>query len=175
MHEVSSINWWELGWFIFDFVVFLLIIFLLLRKPLKNFLTQRSEAVKRDMEDAEKVLSDATNLDRHYTERLSKIQLEVDKIKSDISEDAKKESSRIVEEAKREAERIKSQAKNVIETEFESAKLNLRREVVDVVTTLTEKACKENLTEKDEQRLINDFINSSPICKSPVKTQGRKG
>jgi F-type H+-transporting ATPase subunit b len=93
-----------------------------------------------------------------WEEKLRNAEETADNIIKEASEDAKNHSNRIVAEARSNAESIIRQAQNAAELERRSAEEDIKREIVDVSTALTEKILGREINMQDHHEMINSFI-----------------
>ena len=93
-----------------------------------------------------------------WEERLNNAQSEADDMISKASETASKKSDKIIEEAKEKADYILRQAELNADLERKKAEDDIKREIVDVSTVLTEKLLSREINEEDHRSLIDSFI-----------------
>ena len=69
------------------------------------------------------------------------------------------EKDKIIDDAKNEASLIKEKAKTDIEYERKTMKEQLNNDVVDIALLAASKVVEREVNEKDNQRIIESFIN----------------
>lgn len=164
-HHAPHVEWWKpsmaappVGWLIVDFAIFL---FLLVRfggGPLSSYLTNRHNAVKKAIEEAQAAKAEAERKAREYDERVRSLDAEVAKIRDEFKRSGEAVQARVLESAKRSAERIAADAKSTIAAEEARAQQQLKAEAARLALELAEKAVREKVGAPDHKRLNEDFV-----------------
>jgi|YelNatPaOPRAMG01_1025707.scaffolds.fasta_scaffold20658_3 F-type H+-transporting ATPase subunit b len=151
---------WE---FIFKVINFLLLVFLLfwfLKKPIKTKLKERHEFLRRAFEEAQQEKAFWEKQLEELKSKVKGLEEEAKLIRERIMAEAQREKERILEEAKKEAERIRLEAQKAMEEERRKLETLFREKLVLRTLTLAEKILKEHLTQKDQRKLLEDFVQN---------------
>lgn len=140
--------------------IFVLFIFLsyVLFEPVKKVLNNRTEKIKKDIEDAKKDKNDAAALKEEYDKKLKAIDKEREEILANARKKAIQRENEIVEEANAEAERIIQRANAEIELEKSKVSDDMRREIVRVATAMAAKIIEQQIDESKQDALIEDTL-----------------
>ncbi len=140
--------------------IFVLFIFLsyVLFEPVKKVLNNRTEKIKKDIEDAKKDKVDAAALKEEYDEKLKAIDKEREEILAGARKKAMKRENEIVEEANAEAERIIKRANAEIELEKSKVSDDMRKEIVRVATAMAAKIMEQQIDESRQDALIEETL-----------------
>jgi len=154
----------------------LLILFAVLvhfaRKPVQEFFRGRREQVKGDLDSAASVLSDAEQRLAEWEARAARLDGEVEEIKAAARQRAEAEGERVLADAEASAERIKKDALAAVDQEVARARSELRAEAAALATQLAADLLRQNVTEADQQRLVEEFVERVESV-SPGSANGR--
>ncbi len=162
----EDINWWTwdshappVGWFILDFAFFALLLWWYGKRPIREAFAQRHVQVKRALEEAAEAFAGAEGRYEEYKGKLANVEEEAGQFVDSGRKDGALERDQIVQSARAYAERLRKDSAAVMQQEVDKAQARLRREVVHEVLALTEKTLREELTDGDRNRLIEDAIH----------------
>lgn len=156
--DVISVNLWQIIIALLNLLILFLIIKFFLFKPVKKVLAKRQQTIDEQYELAQDAELKAQENKALWEERLNNAQSEADDMISKASETASKKSDKIIEEAKEKADYILRQAELNADLERKKAEDDIKREIVDVSTVLTEKLLGREINENDHHSLIDSFI-----------------
>ena len=143
---------------IVNIVIFAGAFWYFLRKPAKDFLQNRAENVKNEMEHAESEKAKANELKLQYEQKVK----DVDKEKLEILEAARALAAEKTKEAEvadaAEANAIKARAHKEIEMEQERIKENVKKTVIDVSSAMCAKFLTQAIDEETQERLFNETM-----------------
>ena len=142
-----------------NFVILLVILQRLLYKPFLAKMEERSNAIKRSLEEAQAARAEAARQAEENTARLRQAHAEAAAIREQALKDAGEEQRRLVESARAEAQRLVESAKAQMEADIRRAREELRREVADLATAVAEKLVRRSLRDEDHRRVIADAIS----------------
>ncbi len=150
---------WDLLWRIVNFTLLVIILaWALKRAGVKKFFTARTEEIRLKLEDLKRQKEES---EKKYRE-LEQLLREFEEKKKDILEQYAKEGQiekeRIIAEAKDRADQIIEQAEVTIKQEMAAAGDRLKREVVNLASQRALELIEERMTDKDQERLVNEFI-----------------
>jgi F-type H+-transporting ATPase subunit b len=140
-----------------NFILLVVVIRMLAKRPLKNFLETRREAIDKGIRDAAQVKAKAEAVFNEYTERMKTIDQELNKLRSDIAAAAVQDRARIVADAEETAKRVKAETEQLVERQGEQLEAEIRREVVQAAIEAAERAVREAMNTDDQRRLADAF------------------
>jgi ATP synthase F0 subunit b len=162
----DDINWfgWDshqppVGWFILDFAFFALLLWWYGKRPIREAFAQRHVTVKRALEEAAEAFATAEGRYEEYKGKLANVEEEATQFVESGRKDGTLERDQIVQSAKDYAERLRKDSSAVMQQEVDKAQGRLRHEVVHQVLALTEQMLRDELTDGDRNRLIEDAIH----------------
>ncbi len=142
-----------------NFAVLLALLIFLLRKPVSQFLGDRIKGIQEQLEDLESKKKAAEQKLAEYNERLNKMSEEAEQIIAQYRKQGEAARERILEEAEASAAKLEEQARRTIAFEFNQAKKQLETEVLEKAIAKAEDKLKRSLTEDDQSKLIDEYLN----------------
>jgi len=142
-----------------NFALLVIILFIVLRKvPLKEFFSSRIEGIKKELEDLKKQREAAQRKAQELESKLKAFEGERKEILAQYRADGLSEKERILAEARDRAKQILEQAEMSIQYEMQSAKEKLKQDVVALAAQRAEEIIAREMTDKDQDRLVDEFI-----------------
>lgn len=129
-----------------------------LRKPLSSFLKERSELLRRSIDDAARAREEAAAKLSAIETRVAKLSDEIASMNRKMDAEAEDEAHRLHEAAQAEIERIKVQTRVAADQEVKKARLELRREAAALATGAAEEIVRKAMTPDDQERLVRENI-----------------
>ncbi|MBH0230593.1 F0F1 ATP synthase subunit B [Halobacillus yeomjeoni] len=146
-------------------LVFFIGLLVLLRKfawgPLMNMMKEREDYVANEINTAEKSREEAQRMQREASEELKKTRQDAQNIIEDARKTAGQQERDIIESARAEADRIKESARQEIEQERDKAVQVLKDQVASMSVMIASKVIEKELSEKDQEQLINKYIDEA--------------
>jgi F-type H+-transporting ATPase subunit b len=144
-------------------IISFLVLFFLLRafawKNILGLLDERKEKIASEFRNIEETKASVAGLKKDFEEKIKSI----DDIRRVKTQEAILEGQRLREElsksAKEDAEKILEHARSDIRYEIVKAKEEIKNDVVDLVITTTERVLETRLTEGDDKKIIESFLN----------------
>jgi F-type H+-transporting ATPase subunit b len=143
-------------------VNFALLLFLLskvLFRPLVSKLEERSEAIRKSLDEANAARSAAEREREEHAAKLQAAYAEAQAIRAQALKEAGEEQRRLVEAARAEAARLVATARAELEQDVRRARETLRQEVADVAVAAAETLIRRSLREEDHRRIVDDAIS----------------
>ena len=141
----------------FGILVGVLVYFL--RKPVGSFLKERSELLKKSIDEAARARASAA-------EKLSAIEARMARLSEDIAEmnrkmdaEADEETHRIREAARGEVERLHAQVQFAADQEVKKARAELRREAAALSARAAEEIVSKTITPEDQERMVRENLD----------------
>jgi len=139
-------------------LIMILILAKFFYKPVRNFLKNRAEGVSQQLLAASNAESTALSLKADYEGKLGGIQQEREDVLATANRVAKEKTELMLTEAQENADKLRSRASNDIIKEQERVKEDLKKEVIDLATTLAGRFATVSLDKKAQDRLITEAI-----------------
>lgn len=155
---VSSEKLWDFIYRVMNFGVLALILYFVLRKPAGGFFKGRRETIEQTLNDFEKKKAETEARFKELESKLSNLEGEREAIMADYLKEGEEEKAKIIQGAHEMAARIKAQAEATINQEIKSAKADLMREIAELSASMAEDLIKKNITEQDQQRLVEEYL-----------------
>ncbi len=156
--EAHELPWGNFAFRIVNFVIFIFLIYKFAGDKIASFFGGRREQIRKDLADldarkveAEKRLKDVEagirNLEQEKAAILAEAKTQGEAIKVAI-----------IEKAEKDAANMRAQAKVSAENEARAAFDRVRSEIADQVIEQATKIVREKLTDKDHERLVDEYL-----------------
>ena len=156
--DVISINLWQMLISLCNLVILYAILKKFLYKPVRNMIAKRQEELDRQYADAAEAQKRADANRQLYDQKIRSAQHQAEEILWSATADAGRNSTRILDEARDKASGIVRQAQRDAELEKRKAEEEIRGQIADVSTALTEKLLGRELRGEDHRELIDSFL-----------------
>jgi F-type H+-transporting ATPase subunit b len=142
-----------------NFALLVIILVVVLRKvPIKEYFASRIEGIRKEQEDLKTQREAAERKARDLESKLKAFEGERKEILAQYRADGLAEKERILAEANNRAKQILEQAEVTIQYEMQTAKEKLKEEVVALAAQRAEQIIEQEMTDGDQDRLVNEFI-----------------
>ena len=152
------------GDIVFQLICFVLLLAFLKKVawgPLINIMKERETHVATQIDEAEKTRAQASKYVEEQREILKQSRVEAQALIENAKKQGDAQREEIVVAARTEAERIKENAKREIEVEKEKAVAALREQVASLSVLIASKVIEKELTEADQEKLINEYLQEA--------------
>lgn len=139
-------------------ILFTCIIFLAY-KPAKKFLNKRKEMLDNEVSQTKKDRSDAEIMNLEAKKNLAQSKKEAKEIIDKAKVDASLQKEEILLAANEEAKQKINDAESIIKKQQQEAQKQIKDAIVDVAVATSSKILEREVNEKDNQKIIDDFIN----------------
>ena len=149
------------GLFIWTIATFLLLLTLLRKfawKPILQALENRQEMIRKSLDDAEQAKKELEQVQQQSAKIVAEARAEADAIIASTRADSAKLKEDLREKARAEAQSILENAERQIQQERDRALAQIRTEAVDVSLMIASKLIKRNLSQEDNEALIEDAL-----------------
>jgi F-type H+-transporting ATPase subunit b len=140
------------------FIVGMFLIWKLYFKPLGRHLSQRTDSIKKDLDDASGAREEAVKLGEEVKAQRAQLAAEGQVIIDKAKADAEALRDKALAKAKVEQEQVVAQARRQIEQEKENALREIRTESAELIIAATEKLVAKSLDRKKQEKLVAQFI-----------------
>jgi len=140
---------------------FLLLLFLLtklLYKPFVAKMEERSQAIKKSLEEAQAARAEAQRQREEHASKIQAAHAEAQTIRASALAEAAEEQRRLVEAARVEAARLVESARADLAADLRRARQDLRQEVADLSITVAEKLIRKSLNDADHRKIVQDAV-----------------
>lgn len=143
---------------IINFLVLAGFLIFVTRKPLKSFIADRSDVIRQNVEESERLQQEALTMLKNYEDKLSKLDNEIKSMMEAARAEGEKEKKEILARADRMSAQIIENAKNMAQRELLKQKDSLQRELMSKVIAEALETLKKKASEKDHQQFTAQFI-----------------
>ena len=154
--------WWNYPglelWKFVNLLLFILVGLYVLRRPLRDGLRSRSEAIKRELKQAKEERDQALAKLAGVEARFATLDEEVSKVKERNAAELEAERERIKATTESELERMRDQAKREIESAGKTVRHELRRFAAQESIRIAEEILKKEIGPKEQARLTHRSI-----------------
>jgi len=131
-------------------------------RPLINMLDSRSAKIQKGLEDASAAANARMNAEAEASKVLAAARAEAQSVIDDARGRAEEVGKGVEAEARAEAENIRAQARQATVDERNQQLAGLRNQVAAISVAVAERLIGQNLDQKRQQDLINDFFTKVP-------------
>jgi F-type H+-transporting ATPase subunit b len=141
-----------------NFLILLVLLQRVLYKPLLAKMSERTEAIKTSLEEAQRARAEAARQQEENVERLRAAHAEAASIRAAALKEAADEQRKLVEAARVEAARLVESARAQMDADIRRAREELRREVADLAIGVAEKLIRKSLDDADHRRIVAEAV-----------------
>lgn len=152
-------NVWALIAQLISFLILVIGMIFLVYKPVKKYLTKRREILDNEVKETEENKSKALNNVLTSEKEIASSKQKAKTIINNAEISASKKRDEIIENAKIEAKDIIKDANIAADKIKEDAKLELKNQIVDTALKASKKVLEREVSEKDNEKIIDDFIS----------------
>ncbi len=149
------------GLFIWTILTFLVLLYLLARfawGPLLKALEERQETIRKSLDDADQATQELARVQQESARIIAEARGEAQSIVAKSRAAAETVREDVKQKAKAEADALVRGAQRQIQLETARAIQQIRHEVVDLSLAVASKLIKKNLTQEDNDALIQDSL-----------------
>lgn len=156
---------WTVGFTLLNSFVLFLVMRKFLFKPVSDFIENRKEGIKKEIENAENIKKQAFEFKAEYESKMANINEE----KTGIINDARKRGEEIFQKLKedggKERDRILKNAEHEKDLMVEKAKDQLRKETVSLSIDIAQQLIRKELDNDTNRQMIDDIIKDLSAVK----------
>lgn len=149
----------DLVWRIVNLLILFAILYAVARKPIQAFFADRRDGIQGDVQEAAKLHKQAEERYAKWQRQLADLDAELEEIRRVSAQRAAAERERILADATAAGERIRNDAHTAVEQELRRAREELREEAADLAIQLAGGMLRDQVSEEDRTRLIDEFIS----------------
>ncbi|HLN90742.1 MAG TPA: ATP synthase F0 subunit B [Patescibacteria group bacterium] len=152
------IPWGEIIKQAINFLILAGVLVYFLRKPFTSFLKERSDLLRKSIDDAAKARAEAAEKLSAIETRTAKLADEIAGMNEKMDVEAAAEARRLKETATVEIFRIRAQSEFTGEQEVKKAREELRREAALLSARAAEELVRKTLSPEDQERLLRENL-----------------
>lgn len=146
-------------WRVINFAVLIAIVVWGLKKAnLKGSLADRQANIEKNLNEARAARDAAEAKLREYTDKIDKANLEIERLRAGMMQDAELEKQRIIKEANEAALKIANQARQSAEQEVIKARVVLQAEAARLAVELASGKLSAAVQKADHDRFVQDYL-----------------
>jgi F-type H+-transporting ATPase subunit b len=153
------IPWGEILKQAINFLLLAGVLVYFLRKPLSSFLKERSELLRKAIDDAAKARAEAAEKLAAIEARTANLAEEIAGMNAKMDVEAAAEARRLQENVAAEISRIRAQSEFTGEQEVKKAREELRREAALLSARAAEEIVRKTLSPTDQERLVRENLD----------------
>ena len=142
-------------------IVLVLVVKFFFWNKVTSFIEGRREVVDQEIIEATQRNDEAKKLKEEAEQELTQVKQEAKEILDEAKTRGEDTRREIVAKAKDEATHIKKSAQKDLAQEIEVARSNMRNEIIEVTSALTEKAIQKELNKKTYEKLLDESISEA--------------
>ena len=141
-----------------NFLLLLFILTKLLYRPLLAKMEERSQAIKKSLDEAQAARAEAQKQREEHAAKIQAAHAEAQAIRAAALKEAADEQRRLVDAARAEASRLVAGARAEMEQDIRRARQELRQEVGDLAVAVAERLIKKSLRDEDHRRIVQEAL-----------------
>ena len=157
-HGGGGIPWGEVLKQAVNFAILAGVLVYFLRKPVSSFLAERSELLRKAIDDAAKARGEAAEKLSAVEARMGKLSGEIAQMNERMDAEARAEAEQIRKTYAAEIAGIRAQVEFTGQQEIKKAREELRREASELSARAAEELVRRTLTPEDQERLVRENI-----------------
>lgn len=157
--EAGGFSFWAFFWQVVNFAVLATLLIVFGRKPIRDFFRNRSETIKKSLDEARQARELAEKALAEVEERLKTKDREIEEMMATAEQAGKKEREAITREGERLSQKLVEQAKANIDFELSKAREAIKAEAVELAMELAEKKIQGKLSDEDQRRLFEEALS----------------
>ncbi len=155
----AGVPWWEIFKQAVNVGILVAVLVYFLKKPLSSFLKERSELLRKSIDDAAKARAEAAAKLSDIQDRMARLSGEIEEMNRRMEGEAGDEAKRLREAAQAEIARVREQARFAADQEVKKAREELRREAADLSSAAAEELVRKSVTPDDQERIVRENID----------------
>ena len=155
----AAVPWWEIFKQAVNVGILVAVLVYFLKKPLSSYLKERSELLRKSIEDAAKARAEAAEKLSAIQARMVSLSGEIEEMNRRMESEAGDEAKRLRDTAQAEIARVREQARFAADQEVKKAREELRREAADLSTAAAEEIVRKSVTPDDQERIVRENID----------------
>jgi F-type H+-transporting ATPase subunit b len=148
-----------MGWPVANFIIFAGALYYFLNQPIRDYLANRSAAIRKDLVEAADIKAAATAQLATIEQKLQALPGELDRLRTRGADEIAAEEKRIAAQAAAERERLLEQTRREIDLQVRLAKKEILEHAADLSVQLATERIKKEMTPEDQSRLVDRYLD----------------
>lgn len=149
----------QIGMQLFNATILTVVLTVILYKPVKEFMSKRSERIQGKIDDADGTMAKANELIAEYDEKIKDIEKERIEILEAARLEATDERALIIEEANKEAEEIKKRSIEGASLEKKKLQEESRLYIIELASLMAERYIVENIDNEAQDKFYEESLS----------------
>lgn len=141
-----------------NLLLFVGLLIYVLRRPVGQAFRDRREAIRRELMEAQEERNAALAKLQEVEGRLSRLDAEVEAIRTQAQREAAEERARIERSTEEEIRKVREQAQREIESASKAARAELRAYAAEQSVRLAEEMIRRDIRPEDDARLVSEYV-----------------
>lgn len=138
----------------FNILVLTAVLIFLLYKPVKKFMSERTERIRHEIEAARAEREEALEMKENYERLIAKIEMERDDVLLQAHKKGVDKSDQLLFEARREADAMFEHAKAEIETERKNVMDEMKKQMIEISMLVASRYIELSIDRETQDRYI---------------------
>ena len=154
----TGVPWYEILKQTVNFLILVGVLVYFLRKPLASFLKERTELLRKSIEEASRAREASVEKLAAVEARMDRLSGEIEELTRKMDGEAGEESRRLREAALAEIRRAQEQVQFAADQELRKARQELRKEASVLSAKAAEEILARTITPEDQDRMVRENI-----------------
>lgn len=159
---------WDNTMLVLNFGILVFVFIKFARKPLMNYLQSVRVKIEEELQEMKTKKNNAETVRDSEADKMKDLDRALDDLKTSIIEMGKREREQIIQQGKASAERMISDAKAYAEYRLTMARKALSDEMVEMAVAMVEKRLVKDITDEDQNNLIDHFVQDLEKSKAQL-------
>ena len=142
----------------FNIILLTVLLIFILYKPVKKFMTERAERIKKDIEFAHSNNQEAQELKAQYIEMIENIEREREEILNQAHKLAVEKSDQVLFAAHEEVKYLLIKAENDIKVERENASDDIKRQIIELSTFVASRFIEVSIDRNTQDKYVEEAL-----------------
>lgn len=151
-------------WTIINLLVLYVVLRKILFKPVTEFMENRANSIKQQLEESKNSNEKALQLKEAYEKMIGSVNMDADKIIKEATIKAQEKYDEIIKQAKADVEALKANVKEEIEMERIEMMKNTRNEIVSLALEAASKVVEANMNTEANRKLVDEVVARKSIA-----------
>jgi F-type H+-transporting ATPase subunit b len=148
-----------MGWPVANFIIFVGVLYYFLNQPIRDYLANRSAAIRKDLVEAAELRATANSQLASIEQKLQALPGELSALRSRGGDEIKAEEQRIAAQAAADRDRLLEQTRREIELQVRLAKKEILEHAADLSVQLATDRIRKEVTPADQERLVDRYLS----------------
>ena len=126
--------------------------------PIKNFLKDRREGIRKALEEARAACEEAEKQLAEQRSKVADLEAELMRVRDQGKKERAAMQERLEKEQENQAQRLLEQTRTTIELEASKARAELQNQAASLALNLAEEMLKKELGEADQERFVENYL-----------------